>query len=172
MSSAGILERTQPAQPGGPGGCAHPIVAFSARLAAALDRLADAPAWAMTPEGGRHVPVQLAASAARLSELGLRVLAAADRDNVGTVNASATTGAWYAAATRTTRPAAHADVTLALALDSEFGATREALAAGRVDTAQARVIVRAVTALPDQVDLEDRRVAEQHLIGLAAVHEA
>src|SRR3954454_18791856 len=168
MTSAGILERTQPAQPGGPGGCAHPIVAFSARLAAALDRLADAPAWSMTPEEERTVLVQLATSAARLSELGLRVLAAADRDNVGTVNASATTGAWYAAATPPTRPAAHADVTLALALDSEFGATRAALAAGRVDTAQARVIVRAVTALPDQVDLEDRRGGGQAPIGVGA----
>src|SRR4051795_9581514 len=110
MTSAGILEWAQRAQPGGPGGCAHPIVAFSARLAAALDRLADAPAWSMTPEEERTVLVELAASAARLSELGLRVLAAADRDNVGTVNASATTGAWYAAATRCTRPAAPAPV--------------------------------------------------------------
>src|SRR3954470_21529991 len=172
MTSAGILERVQPAQPGGPGGCAHPIVAFSARLAAALDRLSDAPAWSMTPEEERTVLVELAASAARLSELGLRVLAAADRDDVGKINASATTGAWYAAATRTTRPAAHADVTLALALDGPFEATRAALAVGRVDTAQARVIVRAVTALPDQVGVEDRRVAEEHLIALAADHDA
>src|SRR4051795_8825962 len=157
MTSAGILERVQPAQPGGPSGGAHPIGAFSARLAAALDRVTDAPAWSMTPEEERTVLVQLAASAARRAELGLRVLAAADRDDVGTVNASATTGAWYAAATRTTRPAAHADVTLALALDGPFEATRAALAAGRVDTGQARVIVRAVTALPDQVGPEDRR---------------
>src|SRR3954452_8342789 len=138
MTSAGTVVR---AQPGGPGGTAHPIVAFSARLAAALDRLADAPAWSMTPEEERTVLVQLAASAARLSELGLRVLAAADRDDVGKINASATTGAWYAAATRTTRPAAHADVTLALALDGPFEATRAPLAAGRVDPAQARLIV-------------------------------
>src|SRR3954449_6121243 len=99
MTSAGTVVR---AQPGGPGGCAHPIVAFSARLAVALDRLADAPAWSMTPEEERTVLVELAASAARLSELGLRVLAAADRDDVGTVNAAPTTGAWYAAATRST----------------------------------------------------------------------
>src|SRR3954451_4965120 len=139
MTSAGILERAQPAQPGGPGGSAHPIVAFSARPAAALDRLADAPAWSMTPEEERTLLVQLAAAAARLSELGLRVLAAADRDNVGTVNAAATTGAWDAAATRTTRLAGHADVTLALAFIGPFEAPRAALAVGRVDTAQARV---------------------------------
>src|SRR3954465_3595096 len=172
MTSAGILDRAQPAQPGGPGGCAHPIVAFSARLAAALDRLADAPAWSMTPEEERTVLVELSRSAARLSELGLRVLAAADRDDVGKVNASATTGAWYAAATGRTRPAAHADVTLAVALDGPFQTTRAALADGRVDTAQARVIVRAVTALPDSVTTEDRARAEEHLIGLAAAHDA
>src|SRR3954464_14003054 len=148
MTSAGILEWAQPAQPGGPSGGAHPIVVFSARLSAALDRLADAPAWSMTPDEERTVLVELSRSAARLSELGLRVLAAADRDDVGKVNASATTGAWYAAATRCTRPAAHADVTLALALDGPFQATRDALADGRVDTAQARVIVRAITPSP------------------------
>src|SRR3954447_16842429 len=112
MSSAVSLETAQPA---GPGGSGHPIVVFSARLSAALDRLADAPAWSLTPEEERTVLVELSRSAARLSELGLRVLAAADRDDVGKVNASPTTGAWYAAANRCTRPAAHADVTLAVA---------------------------------------------------------
>src|SRR4051794_41434601 len=109
MSSAVSLEtarRAHPDDPGGPGGSGHPIVVFSARLAAALDRLSDAPAWSMTPEEERTVLVELAVSAARLSELGLRVLAAADRDDVGKFDASATTGAWYAAATRRTRPAA------------------------------------------------------------------
>jgi len=83
--------------------------------------------------------------------------------------------AWLAHATLTAPGAAHADVKLAQALDEGFAATRVALAAGMVDVDRARVIVRAVQALPvDAVTSEPGLPAraEQHLLDLARTHDA
>ena len=150
----------------------HPIAVFSARLAAALGAVAEAPAWSMTAEEERAVLVELSRSAARVSELLLRVLAAADHDDVGKVDGSPSTGAWLAGATHRPRGAARSDVAMAMALEERFAATREALASGRVDLEQARVIVRAVEGLPEHVDSEARVRAENHLVGLAGQHDA
>ena len=145
MSSSTGLER----QP-------HPIVGFAARAHAVLDTLTDAPAWSMTRAEQRHALTELARLQARIVELHLRVLAAADRCDLAAETAATSTTAWLAQATRQTRAAAHADVLLAQALDGPFGATRDALADGLVDVAQALVIVRAVQQLPDTVDAHDR----------------
>src|SRR5919112_2470062 len=161
MSSSTGLER----QP-------HPIAGFTRRLHAVLDTLADAPAWSMTAGEQRYALTELARAEARISELRFRVLAAADRSDLAAESAASSTAAWLAQATRQTRAGAHADVHLAQALDGGFGATRDALADGLVDVAQARVIVRAVQALPDTVDANDRGRAEKHLITLAGEHDA
>ncbi len=163
MSSADSLEH---------GERSHPIAVFSARLGAALDAVASTPAWSMTADEERAVLVELSRSSARLSELLLRVLAAADRDDVGKVDGSPSTGAWLAAATGRTRAGGRSAVALALALDERFEATRAALAAGRLDTRQARVVVAAVDGLPERVGAEDRARAEAHLVDLAARHDA
>ena len=133
MSSSTGLER----QP-------HPIAGFAARAHAVLDTLTDAPAWSMTRAEQRHALTELARLQARIAELHLRVLAAADRSDVAAETAATSTTAWLAQATRQARAAAHADVLLAQALDGPFSATRDALADGLVDVDQARVIVRAV----------------------------
>jgi hypothetical protein len=161
MSSSTGLER----QP-------HPIVGFAARAHAVLDTLTDAPAWSMTREEQRFSLIELARLQARIAELHLRVLAAADRCDLAADTAATSTGAWLAQATRQTRAAAHADVLLAQALDGSFAATRDALADGLVDVDQARVIIRAIQALPDTVDTQDRGRAEKHLIDLAGQHDA
>ena len=150
----------------------HPIVGFAGRLHAVLDTLAEVPAWSMTRGEQRYALTELARAEGRLAELRLRVLAAADRSDLAADTAATSTTAWLAQATRQTRAAAHADVQLAQALDTGFGATRDALADGLVDVAQARVIVRAVQALPDSVDAHDRGRAEKHLIDLAGQHDA
>ncbi len=150
----------------------HPIVGFCHRLEAALDDVGDAAAWSLTPEEERAVLTRLAACSARVGELRLRVLAAADRDDVGKVDGSPSTGAWLAAATRAPRARARADVTLARALDERRLVARDALAHGWLDGDQARVVVTAVEALPAVVSEADRRRAEEHLVALAAVHDA
>ena len=62
-----------------------------------------------------------------------------------------------------------------MALDERFGATRQALAAGRVNTDQATVIVRAVEALTrehDDLPADIHARAEAHLLDLAGSFDA
>ena len=63
--------------------------------------------------------------------LRFRVLAAADRNDIAAESAATSTGAWFAHHTRQTRGTAHAQVKLALALDTGSPRTRDALAPGR-----------------------------------------
>ncbi len=74
--------------------------------------------------------MELARAEARLVELRLRVLVAADRNQVGADSGATSTPAWLAHATKTTRTAAFRDLHLAEKLDDRFHATRRALAAG------------------------------------------
>src|SRR5215211_79167 len=103
----------------------------------------------MTPAEQRTGLVALARAEARIGELRLRVLAAADRADIAAQSAATSTGAWlgeHTRTTRTTRSQAHADLHLAQAL-----ATRGALAAGALNPTHARVIVRALDHLPDDL---------------------
>ena len=87
---------------------AHPIARFSTRVHQVLDGLVGSPAWSMTPAEQRAALVDLARAEARLAGLRLRVLAAADRDDIAADSAATSTGAWLAQHTRLTRGAAHA----------------------------------------------------------------
>ena len=140
-------------RPSGSGGSGvHPIVGFAESLAAALDGVGPVAAWSMTPEEQRRVLVALKRQQARLAELELRVLTAADRNRVGAECGATSTPAWLAHQTKTTTRAGFADLHLAQALDGEFEATRRALAAGVIDVAKARIIVRAVGELTSEFD--------------------
>jgi hypothetical protein len=108
----------------------------------------------------------------RVAELRLRVLAAADGLDVGADGGCTSTAAWLADRTKLTRGQAHADVRLALLLDEPYLATRRAMARGALHEDQARVVMAAVAELPDDVPPEDRRRAEEHLIGLAKDYDA
>ena len=74
--------------------------------------------------------------------------------------------------TRRTRNVANADVLLARSLEDAHISTRDALADGLLAEDQARVVVRAVDALPESVDPADRARAEKHLLHLAGQHDA
>lgn len=151
---------------------AHPVVGFTARLRGRLGELVDVPVWSMSAAEQRTALVELAAAASQLEELRLRVLAAGDRTDVAAASAASSTAAWVALATRQPRTAAARDVRLAQALDEEFVATRAALASGRMDIEQARVIVSAVWALPESVPMADRERAEKQLLHDAGEHDA
>jgi hypothetical protein len=67
---------------------------------------------------------------------------------------------------------ANADVLLARSLEDAHISTRDALADGLLTEDQARVVVRAVDALPESVEPADRARAEKHLLHLAGQHDA
>jgi len=153
----------------------HSVVRFVAGLHAALDRLAGASAWAMSVPEQRDALVELARAQARLEELRLRVLVAADRNEAGLDSGATSTAAWLAHETRTARVPAFGDVHLAHALDEEFDATRQALAEGAINREQAGAIVAAVHALTvehDDLPPGTHAAAESHLLALAGQHDA
>lgn len=154
---------------------AHAITDFTTRLHGALDRLTDAPAWSLAPGEQQTVLVDLARARSRMDEVWLRVLAAGDRADLAADTAASSTGAWLAHATRVPAGQAQAEVQLAAALDGTLGETRAALAAGALNTDQARVIATAVQALPNAATAADPTLvgrAEKHLLGLCAEHDA
>jgi hypothetical protein len=124
----------------------------------------------MSPAEQAEALVSLSRAAGRLAALRLRVLAAADRNEVGREQGATSTAAWLAHASAATTQAVLAEVHLARALDEEFETTRAALAAGDIDVAKARVVVRAVQALSEEHDdlpPGTRGRAEAHLVDLA-----
>ena len=164
-----------PAGPPADGGPAHAVVQLVERLSRALADVAESPAWSMTPDEQREALIGLHRAEAGLVELRLRVLASADRNEVGADSGATSTPAWFAHATRTTTAAGFRDLRLAQALDSDFEATRRALAAGQVDAEKASVVVQAVRALTDEHDdlpAGIRATAEAHLLELAREHDA
>lgn len=160
MSSTGLVQHI------------HPIAGFATRLHTDLDGLVASPTWSMTPDELRQTLVSPTRAESRLAELRLRVLASADSHDVAATTAAASTAAWLAHETRQPRPAAHGEVGLALSLDRDHRKVREALAAGHLDVAQARVVVAALDALPDGLRSADRERAERHLVHLAGEHDA
>ncbi len=152
----------------------EPVHRFAGAALAALDRIADVPAWAMSPAEQAEALVELTRVQARLTELSWRVLAGADRNEVGAKDGSTSTAAWLSQRTRETRTRTNAALRGALALDEpRFAPTREAFAAGKLTEDQVWVILRAVEDLPaDEVTEEQRTRAQEHLIGLAAEHDA
>jgi hypothetical protein len=141
-------------------------------LAAALDRVEAVAAWSMTADEQRDALVDLTRLQARLAELRLRVLAAAERSDVGDPSGASSTAAWLSQVTLRTRTSGHRDVALAVRLEAAFEATREALGRGRLNVEQARVIVAAVDDLPRTVSAVDRGRAEAHLVAEAVRFDA
>jgi hypothetical protein len=161
---------------GTPAGAApHQLLRFARAVDEALDRVAGTPAWSMTPQEQRETALLLDRLGSRLSELDMRVLVAADRNEVGADSGATSTGAWLADATRQTRARCASGVRLGVELDEAFAATREGLAAGRVNTDQARVIVEAVNLLTNEYDdlpAGTHQRAEAHLLELAETYDA
>jgi hypothetical protein len=157
MTATGTVETT------------NPIPGFVASVHRMLDDLAPVPAWSLTRAEQGEALAQLARIEARVAELRLRVLAAADRNDIAATTGATSTTAWLTHQTRCTPPRAHADIALAAALDDErHDLVRDALAAGHVTLDQARVIVRAVDALPHDAAAWVRPKAEKRLVAHAA----
>jgi hypothetical protein len=153
----------------------RPVTEFAGRLSTRLDQLAGVSTWTMRPEEQRQALKDLAKAEAQLAALRLRVLGEADRSGATDQDAAASAADWVAVETRQTRIAVRSDLKLSKALDQhEVLAT--GLAAGVVNEEQARVIVKALERLPSSgrfaVTAEQRARAEEHLVRLAADHDA
>lgn len=165
---------TDPDTPGD-GGVPHGVVGFARSLHGALDRVGLVPVWSMTRGEEREALVALDRAETRLASLRLRVLAQAERDEVGAESGATSSIAWFARETRQTRAACGAAVRMAAAVEGGFTATGRALSVGRVNLDQARVIVAAVNRLStEHDDLEPGTLerAEAHLLDLASEFDA
>jgi hypothetical protein len=177
-TAAGTASKPDPGAPTGTGagpGAPHRVLSFARAVDSAFDRLGDNPTWAMSQDEQRETLVLLDRVASRLKELDLRVLSAAEHNQIGADSGATSTAAWLANATRQTRPRCSAAVSLATELDGDFEATRLALGQGAVNPDQAHVIVKSVQELTDEHDeLPDsiRERAEAHLLELAARFDA
>jgi hypothetical protein len=140
-----------------------------------LASAADRPAWSLSPAEQRETLRVLHRVESGLAELRLRVLAAADRNQVGEDSGATSTAAWLADEEKARRSACQRAVALALELDENFPATRAALAAGRIDEEKAALIVQAVNRLAsedDDLPAGTHQAAEAHLLEIAAEFDA
>jgi hypothetical protein len=110
--------------------------------------------------------------ATQAAQLQLRLLAHADRVDVGGAVVATSPANWLAHQTRTTRPAAHRAARLASRLEEAHPADDQALAAAAINVEQAGVIVDAVDDLPAEVDDTVREQAEAFLLREAKDHDA
>jgi Domain of unknown function (DUF222) len=152
-------------------GRAHPVADTVTTISTALDAVVDCPLYGLGPERCGDLLASVVALESRLASLRLRLLCAAEAAGTAEQAGAPNTASWLRANTRTDRVVAGREVKLARSLDGEFTLTADALSSGRVSEEQARVIVRAVQALPSSIDTADRRQGEAHLIEQAATFD-
>jgi hypothetical protein len=154
---------------------AHPVAAFADRLNTRLDDLAQTPLLSMTPAEKRNGLVAIARAEAKLAGLKLRLLADADLSGACLEAGAANAAGWMKVETRQTRREARADLNLSHRLES-LPMLAAGMAAGEVNTAQARAVVKSLDRLPSSgefgVALDQRVQAEAHLVGLCATYDA
>ena len=142
----------------------HPVRRNLGELTRILTDTVDIPVDYMDTDDKRAALLEMAAARARLDFLELRLIGASD--DVADHDGARDVASWLTTHTRTDRATNARHQRLAQALD-HWPLLAAALAAGRVQTAQAEVIVRALDALPE--DLPDELVAQAqaHLVDQA-----
>jgi hypothetical protein len=141
-----------------------------------LERAQGAALWSLSDAEIARTVRLLDDASTRLQSLLLRTVGEADRRGVATSGQAPTpfvsTAAWLGSiGPARTRRDARQMVALAAQLDSH-PALAAGLADGSLRADQARVVADAVDALPAHIGPAERRRAEDHLIGEAAVHDA
>ena len=149
----------------------HRVSRALAQVHALLDEIVDASLWSMDPAETADTLVEATRASARVAELEARVASHAGTVEVAERDGATSLTCWWAHQTRQTHAEALRKVKLAAGL-GQHQPVREALAAGDLLVDQARVIITAVDALPDEVDPALVEQAERHLIGQAAHWDA
>ncbi|WP_193608325.1 HNH endonuclease signature motif containing protein [Nocardioides lijunqiniae] len=145
----------------------HPLLVAVARAHAELDTVADQPLWSMTKEEAARALVEETRLNARLASLTLKTAVQAERTEVGAAQGATSAAAWLAHETHMTQRDAAALTKLGKALEAH-PPVEEALSRGDVLADQAKAIVEAVDALPDDVGTAIKTQARDHLLGEAA----
>jgi hypothetical protein len=140
----------------------HPILAAAAVIDEALKGVADTNPTFMPTTAKAEALRELVRIESRVAELRMRILA--DSADLAAETGARDAAGWFADATRTRFEDARADLRLATALDRRWGTVGAAVREGRVNTDQARVIVRALDDLPEAVPGEVLDRAETALI--------
>ena len=144
----------------------HPVLACIATVDAAVKDVADVNAAFMSVEDKKSALLGLSTVLDQVEELRLRVLASSD--DVAAEGGDRDAAAWLAHRGRRDRGETRRSLLLADALDARWWGVARALREGAANLAQAEAIVRALDALPDDIDPEIKRRAEAQLVGEAA----
>ncbi len=155
MSSAACVDVARP-----------PALALVDSLVALLADARELPVELLSTRERAGVLEALSRAGDQLTALRLRVLAVSD--DVARDDGARDAGSWLADRTRTDPGPRHHDLRLGEALTFRWTGVGTALADGRVNEAQARVIVQALEALPAEVDPPVLADAEMRLVGFAA----
>jgi hypothetical protein len=139
----------------------HRVSVAVAHARAEVTAVADASVWSMGTGETTATLTEITRLKAQLDELEARVVEHAEPEAID---------AWTHM-TNQTRPVVRRAEHLATAL-TQRTRVRDALAAGDVLTDQARVIVRALDELPEDLDPDLVVQAERHLVGEARHHDA
>ena len=144
----------------------HPVLSVYAAIDAAFDEITGVDPVYMTVEQKQAALACSAKVRARAEAWDLRLLAASG--DIAEATGARSTATWVAVETRDAHGAVRRRASLASALDERWGQVGSSLEAGVLNLGQARVIVEALDALPD--DLEPALVgkAQAHLVEQAA----
>ena len=144
----------------------HPMLTLVAALDAAVDEVAGVDPIYMTVPDKKATLTGVARARARLEAIELKVLAAAD--DIAEATGDRSTATWLANETRDAHGTVRRKAVLARALTSRWAQTADALGAGEVNLAQARVIAEALEALPKDLSGDLLLKAEALLVEEAA----
>ena len=140
----------------------HPLLACADTIEKALASVVDFDPVYLTAGDRADLMVRLPELISRAQAVNLKVVAASE--DVAAEDGCRTVADWVAPRTRTDRRAAYAQEKLAQALDTRWRQVGAALSDGRVHLDQARVVVKALEALPDEVTADVRKLAERRLV--------
>ncbi len=144
----------------------HPVLRCVADIGAALDEVTDVDPLYMRTADKAAALLGIEQQRARLDELALRVLAGAD--DVAAESGDRHAGEWLSRNARLDGAEGRRRLRLARALDGTYGTIRAGLRDGEVHLDQARVLVRALEELPEDLQPGLRADAEAHLVERAA----
>ena len=143
----------------------HPLAVCVSRIEAALDEAAGTDPMYLSTSAKQEVLLALTRVATRVD--GLRLTVMANAGDVAAETGARSVGSWVAHETRVDPPAAAADAKLASSLETKYAQVRAGVLSGRVNLAQARVIVAALDELPARIGADVRAEAEARLVAEA-----